>query len=316
MRNHILSFVIVLVIGTCWACSRDIGSNQSVVIRVGTRSITGQDVARTVKFISFENGIPMSAVWSSINGVVKKMVDDSLILEYGKEKGIGVDEIELERAIQEITRDYPQESFKETLLTRCIDYKEWKQRLRERLLIRKIVKERTKFIDPVSYDEIRSYYEQRPDEFSHPPRVKFVHIIVASRRDAEALLSRVKDGEDMEMIVQGQKLGHGIQAERGTRWHRKDMLPSAISEAAFSLPVGQVSSIIQTPYGFHVIKVAQRELAGRKDLLEVMEEIEEVLVSKDRESRYARWLEELRQDYPVSVNYTLLDTIRRKNADS
>jgi len=315
MKKCTISFLSVLLVFICSACSTETGSYRSVVIRVGKRSITGEDIARIVNFTSLENGIPRSVVWSSINGLVNKIVDDSLILEYGKDRGIGLDEIELKRAVQDIMKDYPGESFKETLLTSCIDYKEWKQQLREQLLISKIVRERTKSIGAVSYDSIRSYYEQRQEEFSHPARVKFVHFIAATKGAAEALLSRIKAGEDMERLVQEQTLGPDIQVEPGMNWHTKDILPPALSEAAFSLPVGKISPIIQTPYGFHVIQVVQRELAGRKDLLEVMGEIEEALLSKDREHHYARWLEELRQHYPVTVNYTLLDKIRTMNED-
>ena len=315
MRYRIVLFVSVLLICAWTACSTNTGSNPGVVIRVGDRSITGGDIARIVNFTSLENDIPVSVVWASINGLVNKILDDSLILEYGKDRGIRLDEIELGRAIQEITRDYPEDSFKETLLTRCIDYNEWKQRLGEQLLIRKIVRERTESIGTISYEAIRSYYEQRREEFSHPPRVKFVHVIANSKSDAEAVLSQLRGGEDIEKMMQAHSLGRGIQGDSGKSWNTKEMLPQALSEAAFSLPVGQISPIIQTPYGFHVIKVLQRELAGRKDLLEVMGEIEEALLSKDREGYYTRWLEELRKDYPVTVNYTLLDKIRTMNED-
>jgi peptidyl-prolyl cis-trans isomerase C len=115
--------------------------------------------------------------------------------------------------------------------------------------------------------------------------------------------------------VQGETAEDGIQVDLSMSWHSKDMLPPALSEAAFSMPIGAVSPIIQTDYGFHVIKVVQREPAGMKDLVEVMGEIEEALLSKEREIRYARWLKELRQHYAVTVNYTLLDTIRTMNED-
>jgi hypothetical protein len=315
MRKRIVSYLSMFLICIYSACSMSTGSNQAVVIRVGNRSITGEDITRIVNLTSLENGIPVGVVWSSMNSIVNKIVNNSLILEFGKDRGIELGEIELERAIQDILQDYPGESFKEILLARCIDYGEWKQRLREQLLIGKIVKERTKSIGPISYEEIRSYYEQRCEDFSHPPRVKFVHVIAATRRDAETLLVRLKDGENMEKIVEDESHGRGIQVDHSMSWYTKDMLPPALSEAAFSIAVGQISPIIETPYGFHVIKVVQRELAGRKDLLEVIGEIEETLLSKERESCYARWLEELRQHYPVTVNYTLLDTIRDMNED-
>jgi hypothetical protein len=49
--------------------------------------------------------------------------------------------------------------------------------------------------------------------------------------------------------------------------------------------------------------------------MEVMSEIKETLLSREREILYDRWLEELRQHYPVTVNYALLDTIRMMNED-
>jgi len=257
----------------------------------------------------------VNMVWESIEGLVNKIVDHSLILAYGKDKEIGLDEIELDKAVQDIVKDYPGESFKETLLTRCVDYGEWRKRLGEQLLIRKIVRQQMKAVGPISYDAIRSYYDQRDEEFSHPPQVKFVHVIAATRSGAETLLSRLKGGEEIERIVQGETPEDGIQVDLSMSWHSKDMLPPALSEAAFSMPIGVVSPIIKTDYGFHVIKVVQREPAGRKDLMEVMGEIEEALLSKERETRYARWLEELRQHYAVTVNYTLLDTIRTMNED-
>jgi len=315
MRKLIVVLASALLICTCSACSTNTGSNQGVAIRVGDRSITGEDIIRIVNFTSLENGIPVNIVWASINGVVNKIVDNSLILAYGKDNGIVLDEIELEKAVQDIINDYPGESFKETILKKCIDYSEWRKRLGEQLLIRKIVRQRMKSIGPISYDAIRSYYDQRHGEFSHPPRVKFVHVIAAARSDAEALVSRIKGGEEMERIVRGEALGDGIQVDLSTSWHSKDMLPPALSEAAFSMPVGGVSPIIQTDYGFHIIKVVQREPAGKKDLIEVMGEIEETLLSKEREILYAQWLEELRQHYPVTVNYTYLDTIRTMNED-
>jgi parvulin-like peptidyl-prolyl isomerase len=315
MRYGIVSFLSLFFICAWSACSVNTGPDQGVVIRVGERSITGEDFARIVNFTSLENDLPVSVVWASINSLVNKIVDDSLILEYGKSKGIHLDESELEGAIQDITRDYPEESFKETLLMRSIDYNEWKQELREQLLIRKIVRKRAESIGPISYEAIRSYYEQRPGKFSHPPRVKFVHMVANTRGDAEALLSRLRDGDDIEMVIKGYAPGRDIQVDRGTTWHTRDMLPQALSEAAFSMPVGGVSPIIQTPYGFHVIKVLQRELAGRKDLLEVMGEIEETLLTKNRERNYTQWLASLRKDYPITVNYTILDKIRMMNED-
>jgi foldase protein PrsA len=310
MRRVLVIFVWPFLLCSWSACSPGIGSNQTVVIRVGDRSITAEDIKGIVNITSLENGIPKKAVWSSINGLVNRIVDDSLILEYGKDRGIRVEEIELEKAMQEIVRDYPDDSFKETLLTRGIDYNEWKQRLREQLLIKKIVQHKTEGLRPISYNNIRSYYEERKEEFRHPPRVKLLHIVAKTKSDAETLLARIEGGEDMAMLIGEQSTWHGLEMDHGMRWNTVDMLPHPLSEVAFSIPVGEVSAVIKTEYGFHIIKVLKRQLAGRKDILEVMGEIEEKLLGNAIETHYAEWLEQLRSDYPITVNYTLLDKIR------
>ena len=275
--------------------------------------ITVGDIEGIVTITSLENRIPKKAVWSSINGLVGRIVNDSLILEYGRDMGITLSEVELERAIQDIVKDYPESSFEETLLTNCIDYDEWKERLREKLLIKKVVRKQADSLAPISYHAIKSYYEERKEDFSHPPRAKLMHIVTRTRREAQAVLTRIKGAEDMASVVKEQSIYSGIQGDCGTNWTTKDMLPRPLSNILFSIPIGKLSTIIETPYGFHIIKVLQREPAGVKELLEIMGEIENRLLSEAIERHYTAWVNQLRSNYTVTVNYTLLDRIRISN---
>jgi parvulin-like peptidyl-prolyl isomerase len=313
MRYLIFSFLCILFLFTWPACSSKTASIQDVVIRVGDRLITVGDIERIVNITSLENGIPKKVIWSSVSSLVDRIVDDSLMLEYGRDKGITLSGIELERAIQDIVKDYPENSFKETLLTMCIDYNEWKERLREKLLIKKIVDREKESLTPISYDAIRSYYEERKEDFRHPPRARFMHILTKTRRDAELVLARLNGGEDMAKLVKEQPIFAGIQGDHSMNWATKHTLPQPLSDVVFSIPVGELSAIIETPYGFHIIKVIKREPAGTKELLEVMGEIENGLLSKAIEMHYRVWLKQLRNSYTVKVNYTLLDKISTIN---
>ncbi len=286
------------------------------MIRVGDRSITLGDLERIVDMTSLENGVPESVVWSCIDSLVERIVDDSLILEYGRERGISVPEIELERAIQDIVKDYPDNTFKETLLARCIEYNEWKQRFGEQLLIRKIIKQQADSLPPISHHAIRAYYEEKRDEFRHPPRVKLLHIIAKTRREAEALRARLQGGEDMAEILKEESANSPLQGDPGRQWRTSDMLPPSVSDKAFSIEPGTVSGIIKTAYGFHIIKVVRREAAGTKGLLEVLAEIEEGLLSEATERHYRAWLKELKARYPVKVNHSLLESKKAQYAGS
>lgn len=274
------------------------------------------DLERIVDITSLENGISRRAVWLSINSLIDRILDDSLVLAYGKAQGISVPEIELERAIQEIVKDYPDNTFKETLLSRCIDYSEWKQRLREQLLIEKIIREQTDSLPPISHHAIKAYYEERKEEFRHPPRVKLLHVITEKRKEAEDLYVRLKGGEDMAALLEKQSAGSALQGDCGTEWRTADMFPPALSQKAFSMKEGEISTVIETEYGFHIIKILKRDPAGRKGLLEVHAEIEKRLLSEETERHYRVWLQELRDTYPIKVDYPLLDKRKAEYAGS
>jgi foldase protein PrsA len=306
MRYPLYVVACLLVVSTCPHCSPTGASSQSV-ITVGDRSITLGDLEKIVDMTSLENGVPENAVWSSIDSLVERIVDEYLILEYGRERGISVPEIELERSIQDIVKDYPDNTFEETLLERCIDYNEWKKRFCEQLLIRKIIKQQADSLPPISHLAVRDYYEENRDEFRHPPRVKLLHIIVKTRRDAEALRARLQGGEDMAEILKEQSAGSALEGDSDKEWHTGDMLPQAVSDRAFSMEPGRVSGIIKTDYGFHIIKVVRRETAGTKGLLEVLPEIEKRLLSEATERHYRAWLQELRSRYTIKVNHSVLE---------
>jgi parvulin-like peptidyl-prolyl isomerase len=302
-----LSFLLI------WPnCSPESVSSQSVVVKVGDRVVTLGDLERLVNITSLENGISKQVVWSSVDSLADRIVDDFLVLEYGEEKGITLPDIELERAIQDIVKDYPGDSFKETLLTRCIDYAEWKERLREQLLIEKIMNEQASSLPPISHHAIKAYYEESKEEFQHPPRVKVIHFVIKEKEEAEALHARIKQEGDMANLLQEQAGDLALGEDHGARWHTSDMLPPEVSEVAFSIDVDTISGIIETQYGFHIIKVLKREPAGRKGLLEVITEIENMLLREAIERHYRVWLEELRKRYPVNVNHVLLE--QKKNA--
>jgi len=313
IKYFIFPFLCLFLLFPLSACSPETETNKVVIIRAGDRVVTVGDIEREVNLTSIENGIPKKGVWSSINELVDRVVNDALVLEYGKENGIFLNEIELERAIQNIVKDYPGNSFNEMLLSRCIDYNEWKERFSEHLLIKEIVKKQIESLPPVSYHAIKFYYQEGKEDFRHPSRSKFVHIVTKTRKEAKDVLARIKGGEDMKELVKKQSLRSGIYGDDGTHWKSKDILPTPLSDIIFSIPIGKLSNIIKTPYGFHIIKVLKREPPGVKDLLEVKDEIENRLLNKAIEIRYTTWLNELRENYPVKVNYTLLDKIRTVN---
>lgn len=124
----------------------------------------------------------------------------------------------------------------------------------------------------VSLAEIRNYYDQHPDEFRVADRVKWQHIFIslarhpspqAAYQHAEAILQAARNGADFAEL--SKKYDNGSAAGQGgfgLGEKEGEILPVDVAPTVWSLKPGQISDIITTPTGYHIVKVVERDYAG------------------------------------------------------
>jgi len=276
---------------------------EKVVLTVGSREITPKELKAQSKRMAFE---PDGTSKELFDSFIERVVDHYLILEYGKEQGLSVSDEELESAVREIKRDYSENDFRELLLKGYIDYHEWKESLREQLLIRKITSKASAASPQVSIEEIKAYYDTHLEEFRRPAMVRFRQIVTRTREEADNLQKKLVQGGDLAAtVVQSSK----VPASAGSSepgWFAKGDLDESIERVVFSLPVGKVSGVVETPYGFHIFEVLGKKPEGVRSLYEAMREIETRLLLEHREAFYSEWLQGLRKAIPVKIDQELL----------
>ena len=278
-----------------------------MVIIVGERNITADELKRDIKYITSGMGMTDQGVKEVINPLVNKLVDHYLVLEYGRQKGITVSDEDLESAVEDIKKDYPEEKvFQEMLLKRYLDYEKWKEGLGQQLLIKKIIAEVSEGMAPVTFDEIKTHFDSHRNEFTRPEMVRFSQIVTRTRDEAEKIRERLKQGENLNELAR--KYSTTPEAENGGEvgWVSKGELHESIEKAIFSLPVGKTSPVVKTPYGYHIFEVQSKRSEGHKTLAEAMDEIESRLVHQKQETFHERWLNQLRELFPVKINQELL----------
>jgi parvulin-like peptidyl-prolyl isomerase len=82
-----------------------------------------------------------------------------------------------------------------------------------------------------------------------------------------------------------------------------------MEKVLFSLRVGELSRVVETPYGYHIFKVVEKKPEGLKSLPEAMQGIEARLIVQKKELFYRRWLARLKILYPVKVNQKIMQTL-------
>jgi parvulin-like peptidyl-prolyl isomerase len=84
-------------------------------------------------------------------------------------------------------------------------------------------------------------------------------------------------------------------------------MPEEIDRMVFSLPVGKVSDVVQSPYGFHIFKVLAKEEGGGRKLADAREQVIADLRKIKEAEAYERWIEGLKEKAEISVNRPLPD---------
>jgi peptidyl-prolyl cis-trans isomerase C len=304
-------FLIVLAVSFgVSACNILDTSEEKVVIIVGERDITTDELTRDIKYLTSEMGVTDEGLRYVIDPLLNKLVDHYLVLEYGRQNGITVSKEELESEIQGIMKDYPDEAvFRQMLLKRYLDFEKWKEGLKEQLLVKKIMRKVSESITPVTFEEINTYYETHRNEFKRPQMVKFRQIVTKSKGEAEDIRKRLEKGENMDDLARQHSIAPEAEMGGQVGWVSKGDLNESMEKRIFALPVGRISQITKTPYGYHIFEVQSKRPEGYRSLSEAMKEIESTLFLRKQETFHERWLIQLRGLFPVRVDKDLLATL-------
>jgi len=200
---------------------------------------------------------------------------------------------------------------------------------REQFKIPVRVKARYLLFDPKDYSkqvqitskEVEDYYQNNREKFSQPKRVKVRHILIKAeaketeasakaRKKAESIREEAVKGKDFAQLAKQYSEDPGTKKQGGELGYisRGQVIPE-IEEAIFSLKVGGISNVIQTPYGFHLFKVDEIQEARVELLEKVKDQIQSLLrTRKTRELAH----DEADQAYAVASKGKPLDIYARE----
>ena len=169
----------------------------------------------------------------------------------------------------------------------------------------------------VSHDELQAYYDQHRDQYRLPQQVKVSHIwikmplpgrdgkiddkaVAEAQRRADDLLKQLKAGAKFEDIAKKYSEDPGSANAGGSLgWIGKGQTTAEFEKVAFSLPQGQISDVVKSTDGFHIIRVDDKQEAHMKRLDEVKAQIEAILKQQKAQQIAQRQAEELRTQAPT-----------------
>jgi len=237
--------------------------------------------------------------------VLDNLIREKIMLQRAREMSLAVGEAELAGRIDEIKKDYNGEKFGELFGAGGVDYVAWKEALRIRTLFEKLIARDVNAKIQVTDEEAERYYIANRKAFATDRRVRVAQIVIPDRDRAEVILKRLKAGEDFDKMAR--EVSIGPEAVRGgdLGFFERGVMPEAIDRMVFSLPVGAVSRVVQSPYGFHIFKILGQEGAGGRKFADVKEKVIADLKKQREAGAYKIWIEGLKAKAAIRINRPL-----------
>jgi peptidyl-prolyl cis-trans isomerase C len=308
-RKVILLSCFLLLLGTVAACTeKKTAPPADILIKIDNRIVTLQDFRR-----DFEQILPKEQQSSAAErdelqrSFLAQTIDRELALAAAAKLGVQVSPAEVDAALAELQRDYPAGEFEANLQEGKMTLDDWKRELQDRLLVEKLVKKVVGDKAQVSDAAIASYYRANRDEFDRPAQVRARQIVVASEADGEKILALLQAKTPFAQVAKEHSLSPDAEEGGDLGFFARGEMPAEFDAVVFNLPVGRLSPLIKSEYGYHIFLVEERRDAGKLSLAQAREEIHSRLQGELEEQLYRQWLDELRAKAKISVNWALLD---------
>jgi peptidyl-prolyl cis-trans isomerase C len=164
-------------------------------------------------------------------------------------------------------------------------------------------------------EDLKKYYESHKDEFKTPEMVRVRHILVkvdssapekdkkAAKKKAEGILKKIKSREDFAKLAADVSDDPGSKQNGGELgFSPRGRMVKPFEDAAFALQPGEVSGLVKTQYGYHIIKVEERKAAGIQPFDDVKENIRQKLIQDQTKSKVVDFIEKAMKDAKVEIH--------------
>lgn len=239
--------------------------------------------------------------------ILEGMINEELLYQVAQEQGISASESEVEEQIQQYKGQYGEEGFASALANAGMNEDQLRSEISRSLTIQKLLEEEVTSGIDVTDEEVREFYEENTQMFEESQSVKASHILIDTREAeteeakeeararAEELLEELEDGADFAELAR--EHSEGPSAQNGgslPQFSRGEMVPP-FEEAAFALEAGEISDVVETRFGFHIIKVEEKSEGGATPYEEVKPQIAQYLEQQRQQEAVQAYLDELKE---------------------
>lgn len=239
--------------------------------------------------------------------VLESLISRELLYQESQNKGIKVEEEAVNEQWETMKKRFPSEAeFKDRLSSMGLSEADVKSEFGRLLSIQQLIDKYIANSVTVSEEESRVYYESHPDLFKKPEQVLASHILIKvdpgaeesqkaeARKTLEEIQMRLKKGEDFAALAK--ELSQCPSSAKGGNlgYFERGQMMKPFEEAAFALSPGEMSDIVETKFGYHLIKVFEKKDETTMAYEDIKDKFQEHLKQERVRELVSKYVEELK----------------------
>jgi len=289
---------------------------EGIVAMVNGTPISQEDFDRSLGFAKQQSsrmGKPADDAQLK-EGVLDQLIGSELLYQESKKTGVRIDAKTVDERLDQWKKRFPSdEEYKKALEQMKVSDGQMRANVEKSLATEKFVMDN--FVDKttVPEKEIKDYYDSHPDMFKQPEQVQASHILIKLKPDASEseqaeALKKIKDvqekqkkGEDFAELAKAHSECPSSSKGGDLGFFGRGQMVPAFEEAAFTMKPGDVSDVVKTQFGYHLIKVTNKKPESTMPFDDIKERLGQYLKQQKVQNEVKEFVDKLRKEAKVET---------------
>jgi len=330
-KSAITGLSLLLVVTSIISCSKDeksktkkfaaAFSDSTVVAVVNEDLIHYSDVEKAIKqFLNqlgrdanqFQAEKSDTTLWRE---ALNWIISIRLLAQEAQQQNIRVDNNEIDMVINTIKKRFPTEQkFVDALAEAELSIEQFTANLTKELMVQKLLDQQvTSQVKDVSDEEALQYYNEHGEQFLQDEQIRVHHILIKVSETADpgkvadmenkarSILQRIKAGEDFEKLARQYSEDPSALKDGDIGFFSRGDMIKNFEDAAFALKVGEVSDLVRTPLGFHIIRMDESKKSQKIPFEEVKVPVKLKLKQQNSNKLFEQYVEKLKSKADIKI---------------
>ena len=289
------------------------------VATVNGTAISRGDLDREVKLwtermASQGRQLPPAQLPAVRSQILESLINQELLYQASKNNKVKIDQKIIDERYDAIKKRFKtEEEYKDAIAKMGVTETIIRKQLEKGLAIDELLKTSVVKDITVTDEESRKYYNENQDQFKQAEQVKASHILIKveptasdeqkaeARKKIETVQGKLKKGDDFAAVAKEYSEGPSKSRGGDLGFFGRGQMVKPFEDAAFAMDVEEVSGVVETNFGYHIIKVSEKKPASTSSYSEVKDQLQQHLKQQKTRQAVEAYVEELRKKAKIEL---------------